>query len=78
MAIYPMLKNESCYFLAMDFDKEHWLDDIRAIMRTCAEEKIPAAVERSRSGRGGHVWIFFSEEIPAVLARRLGIRMFVW
>lgn len=71
-AIYPMLKNEHCYFLAMDFDKEHWLDDIRAIMRTCVEEKIPAAVERSRSGIGGHVWIFFSEEVPAVLARRLG------
>ena len=72
MAVYPMLKNESCYFLAMDFDKEHWMDDIRAIMRTCGEEKIPAAVERSRSGSGGHVWIFFSEEIPAVLVRRLG------
>src|SRR3989338_8843483 len=72
MAIYPMLKNEDCYFLAMDFDKEHWMDDIRAIMRTCGEEKIPAAVERSRSGNGGHVWIFFSEEIPAILARRLG------
>ncbi len=72
MAVYPMLKNENCYFLAMDFDKEHWLDDIRAIMKTCAEEKIPAAAERSRSGNGGHVWIFFTEEIPAVLARRLG------
>lgn len=71
-AVYPMLKNEHCYFLAMDFDKEHWMDDVRAIMKTCAEEKIPAAVERSRSGRGGHVWIFFSEEVPAVLARRLG------
>jgi len=71
-AVYPMLKNEHCHFLAMDFDKEHWMDDIRAIMRTCGEEKIPAAVERSRSGNGGHVWIFFSEEIPAVLARRLG------
>ncbi|MBI3617852.1 MAG: DEAD/DEAH box helicase family protein [Candidatus Omnitrophica bacterium] len=72
MAIYPMLKNEHCYFLAIDFDKEHWMDDIRAMMRTCSEERIPAAVERSRSGSGGHVWIFFSEEIPAVLARRLG------
>ena len=72
MAVYPMLKNEHCHFLAMDFDKEHWMDDIRAIMRTCGEEKIPAAVERSRSGSGGHVWIFFSEAIPAVLARRLG------
>jgi superfamily II DNA or RNA helicase len=72
MGVYPMLKNESCYFLAMDFDKEHWLDDVRAIMQTCAEEGVPAAVERSRSGNGGHVWIFFSEAIPAVLARRLG------
>lgn len=71
-AVYPMLKNEHCYFLAMDFDKEHWLDDIQAIRKTCAEEKIPATVERSRSGNGGHVWIFFSEEIPAILARRLG------
>jgi len=72
MGIYPMLKNESCHFLAMDFDKENWLDDVQAIMETCREEGIPFAVERSRSGRGGHVWIFFSEEIPAVLARRLG------
>ncbi len=72
MGIYPMLKNESCYFLAMDFDKEHWLDDVRAIMQTCHEEGVTAAVERSRSGNGGHVWIFFSEEVPALLARRLG------
>lgn len=72
MGVYPMLKNESCYFLAMDFDKEHWLDDVKAIMKTCCEEGIPAAVERSRSGNGGHVWVFFSEEVPAPLVRRLG------
>ncbi|MBF0571705.1 MAG: DEAD/DEAH box helicase family protein [Candidatus Omnitrophica bacterium] len=72
MGVYPMLKNESCYFLAIDFDKEHWMDDVQAIMQTCHEEGVPAAVERSRSGNGGHVWIFFSEEVPAVLARRLG------
>ena len=72
MGVYPMLKNESCYFLAMDFDKENWLEDVGAIGETCREEGIPVAVERSRSGRGGHVWIFFSEEVPAVLARRLG------
>src|SRR3989338_7538095 len=64
VGVYPMLKNEHCRFIVMDFDKEHWMDDVRAIMRTCHEEKIPAAVERSRSGNGGHVWIFFSEEIP--------------
>jgi len=56
----------------MDFDKEYWMDDVRAIMQTCFEEGVPAAVERSRSGNGGHVWIFFNEEVPAVLARRLG------
>lgn len=72
MGVYPMLKDESCYFLAMDFDKEHWMDDVRAIMQTCAEEGVSAAVERSRSGNGGHVWIFFSEAMPAVIARRLG------
>lgn len=80
IGVYPMLKNESCYFLAIDFDgstslstsKENWLDDIRAIMTTCRQEGIPAAVERSRSGSGGHIWIFFSEEVPAILARKLG------
>lgn len=72
VGVYPMLRNESCHFLAIDFDKENWLDDIRAIMTTCRQEGIPAAVERSRSGSGGHVWIFFSEEVPAILARKLG------
>jgi len=72
MGIYPMLKNESCYFLAMDFDKENWQEDVGAIAETCREEGIPMAIERSRSGRGGHVWIFFNEEVPAFLARGLG------
>ncbi len=72
VGIYPMLKNENCYFLAIDFDKENWLDDVNSIRETCREEGIPAAVERSRSGKGGHVWIFFSEEVSAILARRLG------
>jgi len=52
MGVYPMLKNESCHFLAMDFDKENWLEDVGAIVETCREEGVPSAVERSRSGRG--------------------------
>ncbi len=72
IGVYPMLKNEHCYFLAMDFDKEHWMEDVRAVMATCREAGIPAVVERSRSGNGGHVWILFSEEMPAVMARKLG------
>ena len=70
--IYPLLANDSCYFLAMDFDGDTWAADIAAIRETCAHEKVPATVERSRSGNGGHVWVFFSEEVPASLARRLG------
>ncbi len=70
--IYPLLPNDACFFLAMDFDGDGWAGDVAAIRETCALEKVPAAVERSRSGDGAHVWIFFSEEVPASLARRLG------
>jgi superfamily II DNA or RNA helicase len=72
IGIYPMLKNEACYFLAIDLDKENWLEDINALKTTCDEENIPAVVERSRSGSGGHLWIFFTEEIPASIARMFG------
>ena len=70
--IYPMLLDETCFFLAIDFDKQGWTDDARAFMETCHRMNVPAVLERSRSGRGGHVWIFFAEAIPAALARRLG------
>jgi hypothetical protein len=70
--VYPMLLDETCFFLAIDFDEHEWLDDARAFMETCERMNIPAALERSRSGRGGHVWIFFVEAVPAALARRLG------
>ena len=72
IGIYPMLQNDNCFFLAMDFDREHWLDDISVLKKICNDEGIPAIIERSRSGTGGHLWIFFNEEIPAVLARKLG------
>jgi superfamily II DNA or RNA helicase len=70
--VYPMLADERCHFLAMDFDKDGWQDDVRAVMETCRLLEIPAALERSRSGKGGHVWIFFAEAMPATLARKLG------
>ena len=69
---YPMRADETCWFLAIDFDKESWQDDARAFMETSANFKIPGSLERSRSGNGGHVWIFFSEPIPAYIARQLG------
>ena len=70
--VYPLLLDETCFFLAVDFDKAGWQDDAAAFLETCRRLNLPAALERSRSGRGGHVWFFFDEAIPAALARRLG------
>src|SRR6266566_8435290 len=70
--IYPMLQDETCFFLAADFDKEGWREDSLAFMETCRALGVPAALERSRSGRGGHVWLFFEEAVTAASARRLG------
>ncbi|HYI11763.1 MAG TPA: DEAD/DEAH box helicase family protein [Thermoanaerobaculia bacterium] len=70
--VYPMLLDETCFFLAADFDKAGWREDATAFAATCRQLDLPAAIERSRSGQGGHVWLFFEEAIPAALARRLG------
>jgi len=70
--VYPMLRDEACFFLAADFDKTGWREDVAAFAETCRQLELPVAVERSRSGQGGHVWLFFEEAIPAALARRLG------
>ncbi len=70
--VYPLLADETCWFLAADFDKTTWQEDVRAYLHTCGEWKVPALLERSRSGRGGHIWIFFAAPLPARLARKLG------
>ena len=70
--VYPLLMDETCWFLAADFDKATWQHDVRAFLQICAGWNIPASLERSRSGRGGHVWIFFATPLPANLARKLG------
>jgi superfamily II DNA or RNA helicase len=72
IGVYPLLLDETCWFLAVDFDKKTWQEDSRAFMDTCQELNVPAALERSRSGNGGHVWIFFDSAIPATTARKLG------
>ncbi|MDD4267898.1 MAG: DEAD/DEAH box helicase family protein [Pirellulales bacterium] len=72
MGVYPLLLDETCFFLAADFDKAAWQEDARAVLETCCRLGVPAALERSRSGKGGHIWLFFAEAIPAALARRLG------
>ena len=72
MGVYPLLEDETCWFLAVDFDKSTWTEDVLAFVATCRQVGLPAAVERSRSGSGAHVWFFFKEPVPAVIARRMG------
>jgi hypothetical protein len=69
---YPLLADETCWFLAADFDKKTWEYDSEAFLETCQELRVPAALERSRSGKGGHIWIFFDRTLPAITARKLG------
>lgn len=72
IGVYPLLPDETCWFLALDFDKKSWMADAGAFLATCRRFQVPAAVERSRSGNGAHVWTFFDRPVLAADARRLG------
>jgi len=73
LGIYPMLKSDTCYFLVMDFDEATWKIDVQAVLSICRRNQIPAYLERSRSGNGGHIWFFFQDEVKASIARRFGM-----
>lgn len=72
IGVYPMLPDETCWFLAVDFDKAAWQDDVLAFTETCRRAGAAYAVERSRSGNGAHVWFFFDRPVAAATARKLG------
>ena len=72
VGVYPLLPDETCHFLALDFDKAEWRQDVSAFTEVCRQFDVPAYVEVSRSGDGAHVWVFFDEAIDAARARRLG------
>jgi hypothetical protein len=78
IGIYPMEVNETCNFLAIDFDKKGWEEDISVIRDTCSHFDIPVAIERSQSGNGCHAWFFFDEKISAVLARKFGTSLLTY
>jgi superfamily II DNA or RNA helicase len=72
VGIYPLPPDETCWFLAVDFDKKSWMADSTAFLQTCSRFHVSAIVERSRSGNGAHVWIFFDRPVLAANARKLG------
>ena len=75
VGIFPLLKDHTCWFLACDFDGESWTLDASAFIAICRQHNIPVYLERSRSGRGGHIWIFFDSPAAATKARQLGMRL---
>jgi superfamily II DNA or RNA helicase len=70
--VYPLLLDDTCHFISVDFDGDGWREDVRAFAQSCRELDVPVALEVSRSGNGAHAWIFFSSNIAARDARRLG------
>jgi len=75
VGIYPLLKNNASYFIAVDFDKHNWVEESRSFLSMCEQYDIPAYLERSKSGQGAHVWIFFEDQYPAVKSRRIIFRL---
>ena len=73
IGIYPLLKDNTSHFIVADFDEANWIDDARKFLKACNEKNIPAYLERSRSGNGGHVWIFFEQPYPAIRSRKFFI-----
>jgi hypothetical protein len=72
IGMYPLLADDGCHFLAVDFDDADWRNDVQAFIQSCRELGVPAVLEISRSGNGAHAWVFFSSKVAARDARRLG------
>ena len=71
VGIYPLLQDNTSWFIAADFDDDIWLEECKTFLKICFEYDIPAYLERSRSGQGGHIWIFFKQPYPAIRSRKI-------
>lgn len=75
IGIYPILPDNTSYFVAADFDEKDWLQDSKSYISECQEFGLSAYLERSRSGNGGHVWIFLGTNYPCHKSRRLALEL---
>jgi len=75
IGIYPLLKDNTSWFITADFDEKNWLDDCRKLVNVCQAHTLPAIIEQSRSGNGGHVWLFFDQPVPASKSRKILLRL---
>lgn len=71
IGVYPLLQNNTSWFIAADFDEQNWIADTRKFLQCCKAKNIPAYLERSRSSKGGHVWVFFSQAYSALKSRKI-------
>ncbi len=75
VGIYPLLQDNTSYFIVADFDGENWQEECKDFIKICKKFEIPISLERSRSGKGGHVWIFFEENYPAFKSRKIALEL---
>lgn len=75
IGIYPLLRDNTSWFIAADFDEANWESECKIFLKTCSENNIPAYLERSRSGNGGHIWVYFDQPYPAIKSRKIFISL---
>lgn len=75
VGIYPLLSDNTSFFIAADFDEDNWRESILKLYKICQEVGLPSIIERSRSGNGGHLWLFFEENIPAFQSRKIMFKL---
>jgi superfamily II DNA or RNA helicase len=75
IGIYPLLKDNTSWFIAADFDKDNWLEESKLFFKMCNKQGLLAYLELSRSGKGGHVWVFFEKPYPAMKSRKIIINL---
>ena len=71
IGIYPLLSDNTSFFITADFDEANWSESILKLYHVCQDIGLPAVIERSRSGKGGHLWLFFEENVPAFMSRKI-------